>query len=309
MDQLRALRVFSSVVASGSFAGAARALDLAPAVVTRTIAELEAHLQARLLQRTTRRVSLTEAGETYLASARRVLTLLDEADAQAGASTAQPRGCVRVMAPASFATHQIAPRLARFRAAHPQLAVELTTPGPVDAADEGFDVTIVQVAQRPLEGDFVARRLARSTFVLCAAPAYLKRRGRPAEPEDLLAHEGLLPAVAAARRELWLQRGDGSRRVTLPTLQPALSSVQLEPLYAAALAGSGIAGLPSFMVTEALRAGRLERVLPDWVGTSLALYAAVPTRKHLPARSRAFIDFLVEAFGGEDRDPWLGDES
>lgn len=305
MDQLRALRVFSSVVASGSFAGAARALDLAPAVVTRTIAELEAHLQARLLQRTTRRVTLTEAGEAYLASARRVLMLLDEADAQAGASTAQPRGALRVIAPAAFAVHQLAPRLARLRAAYPQLTLDLTTPGPVETADEAFDVTIVQVAQRPLQGDFVARRLARSCFVLCASPAYLKRRGRPVEPEDLLAHEGLMPAVAAARRELLLQRQDGSHRVSLPTPAPALASLQLEPLHAAALAGAGIAGLPSFMVEQALREGQLERVLPDWVGVSVTLYAAVPTRKHLPARSRAFVDFLVEAFGGEDRDPWL----
>lgn len=306
MDQLRALRVFTQVVARGSFAGAARALDLAPAVVTRTIAELEAHLQARLLQRSTRRVSLTDAGQAYLASARQVLALLDEADAVVGASAAQPRGSVRVMAPAAFATHQIAPLLARFRAAYPQLAVELTTPGPVEAADGGFDVTIVQVAQRPLQGDFVARRLARSHFVLCASPAYLKRRGRPAEPDDLLAHEGLMPAVAAGRRELALRRSDGSRSVMLRTPAAALSSVQLEPLYGAALAGAGIAGLPSFMVVSALREGRLERVLPGWVGASLALYAALPTRKHLPARTRALVDFLVEAFGGEDRDPWLG---
>jgi DNA-binding transcriptional LysR family regulator len=305
MDQLRALRVFSSVVTSGSFAGAARALDLAPAVVTRTIAELEAHLQTRLLQRTTRRVALTEVGEAYLANARRVLMLLDEADAQAGAATAQPRGVLRVTAPAAFAVHQLAPLVARFRAAHPQLTLDLVTPGPVESADEAYNVTIVQVAQRPLQGDFVAHRLARSHFVLCASPAYLKRRGRPAEPDDLLAHEGLMPAVAAARRELLLQREDGSRRVALPTPAPALASLQLEPLLAAALAGAGIAGLPSFMAAQALRERRLERVLPGWVGTSLTLYVAVPTRKHLPARTRALLDFLVEAFGGEERDPWL----
>ncbi len=305
MDQVRALRVFSAVAAASGFAGAARALDLAPAVVTRTIAELEAHLGARLLQRTTRRVALTDAGETYLDAARRMLAALDEADAQAGASTAQPRGCVRVIAPASFAVHQLVPLLPRFRARHPELSVELSTPGPPDGADEGFDVTIVQVAQRPLQGDFVARRLARSTFVLCASKAYLKRRGRPPEPEDLLGHEALLPAVASVKRELALQRGDGSRRVAIPTPAPALSSAQLEPLLAAALAGLGIAGLPSFMVAEALRDGRLERVLPAWHGTSLAIHAALPTRKHLPARTRAFVDFLVQAFGGEDRDPWL----
>jgi DNA-binding transcriptional LysR family regulator len=292
---------------AGSLAGAARSLDLAPAVVTRTLAELEAHLGARLLQRTTRRVALTETGSTYLGTTRRVLAALDEADAVAGAATEQPRGTLRVVAPASFATHQLAPLLPRFRAVYPQLALDLTTPGPVDTADEAYDVTIVQVAERPLQGEFVARRLARSHFVLCAAPAYLRRRGTPEEPDDLLKHEGLLPAVAAARRELTLQHGrDGSRILTLPTPPPALSSVQLEPLYAAALAGAGIAGLPSFMVAPALRDGTLLRVLPDWLGTTLSLYVAVPTRKHLPARSRVLVDFLIETFGGEDRDPWLG---
>lgn len=305
MDQLRALRVFAAIVDAGSLAGAARTLDLAPAVVTRTLAELEAHLGARLLQRTTRRVALTDAGRGYLDSTRRVLAEIDEADAQAGASNAQPRGVVRVVAPAAFATHQIAPRLVRFRAQYPQLTVELTTPGPVDAIDEAFDVSIVQLAQRPLQGDFVARRLARSHFVLCASPAYLKRRGTPAEPEDLLLHDGLLPLVAATRRELMLQSSDGARRITLPTPAPALGSVQLEPLHAAALAGVGIAGLPSFMASEALREGRLVRVLPGWLGATLTLYAAVPTRKQLPARSRALIDFLVESFGGAERDPWL----
>lgn len=305
MDQLRALRVFAAIVDAGSLAGAARALDLAPAVVTRTLAELEAHLSARLLQRTTRRVALTEAGSAYLDNTRHILAAIDEADAQAGATATQPRGAVRVVAPASFAVHQLAPLLPRFRTAYPKLAVELTTSGPVDTADEAFDVTIVQVAQRPLQGDFVARRLARSHFVLCAAPAYLKRRGTPSEPEDLLTHEGLVPAVAATRRELTLQRHDGSRRITLPMPAPALASPQLEPLRAAALAGAGIAGLPSFMVADALRERRLVQVLPQWLGTTLTLYAAVPTRKHLPARSRALIDFLVDAFGGADADPWL----
>lgn len=305
MDQLRALRVFSAVVTAGSFAGAARALDLAPAVVTRTIAELEAHLGTRLLQRSTRRVALTEGGQSYLDAARRVLAALDEADAAAGASTAQPRGVLRVTSPAAFAVHQLVPLLPQLRALHPQLAVELTSPGPVDAADEAFDVTIVQLAQRPLQGDFVARALARSHFVLVASKAYLKRRGVPVEPEDLLGHEALLPAVASIRRELVLRRvDDESRRVSLPTPTPALASAQLEPLRAAALAGLGIAGLPSFMVAAALHDGRLVRVLPAWQGATLTLHVAMPSRKHLPARTRAFVDFLVDRFGGGDADPW-----
>jgi DNA-binding transcriptional LysR family regulator len=217
MDQLRSLRVFARVIAEGSFAGAARALDLAPAVVTRAVAELEEHLGARLLNRTTRRLALTEIGEAYLERARRILRELDDADALAGASTKQLRGSLRVLSPPAFAVHQLARHLPRFRAKYPQVGLEVTAPGPVDMADENFDVSIVSVGQQPLQGDFIARRLARSAF-------------------------------------------------------------------------------------------RLERVLPQWRGVSLTVYAATPTRKHVPARTKAFVDFLVQTFGGSDSDPWLPNE-
>ena len=313
MDQLRSLRVFVRVIAEGSFAGAARALDMAPAVVTRAVAELEAHLGALLLNRTTRRLALTEIGEAYLQHATRILADLDDADALAGAATKQPRGVVRVLCPPSFATHQLARHLPRFRANYPQVGLEVATPGPVDMADENFDVSIISIGQQPLQGDFIARRLARSAFVVCAAPAYLDRRGRPAHPDDLLQHDGVLPAVAAVRRELTLYRsdhsaGDGSpAAVTIPTPPPALSTPHIEMILAATIAGLGIAGLPSFVIADAIGDGRLERVLPQWRGLSLTLYAAMPTRKHVPARTRAFVDFLVQSFGGNDNDRWLPD--
>lgn len=148
-------------------------------------------------------------------------------------------------------------------------------------------------------------------FIICAAPPYLARRGHLQEPQDLLQHDGLLPDVAAVRRELTLfPAGDATApparqvlRLNLPA--PALSTRQLEVLYAAALAGMGVTGLPTFMVAEAIRDGRLQRVLPQWHGGTLQLYAAMPTRKHVPARTRAFVDFLVETFGGKQEDPWL----
>jgi DNA-binding transcriptional LysR family regulator len=304
VDQLRALRVFAAIVDAGSLAGAARTLDLAPAAVTRLLAELEQHLGARLMQRTTRRLALTDAGQTYLDSARRVLAEIDEADAQAGSSAGQARGVLRVVAPPAFAVHQLAKHLPRFRAAHPRLAIEIALPGAVTAADTKVDVSIVASVERPLQGDFVARRLARSTFVLCAAPAYLRQRGRPTDPDALLAHEALLPAVSALKRELVLFDGSG-RSATLLTPSAALVTGQLEMLFAAAVAGAGIAGLPSFVVEDALRDGRLERVLPSWHGLTQTLYAAMPTRRQVPVRTRVFVDFLVQTFGGADRDPWL----
>lgn len=312
MDQLRSLRVFAQVIAEGSFAGAARTLDMAPAVVTRAIAELEEHLGARLLNRTTRSLALTEIGEAYLESARRVLCELDDADALAGSASSVPSGVLRVVCPPAFATHQLARHLPRFRALYPRIQLELAAPGPVDAAHENFDVSILSIGQQPLQGDFVARPLATSAFIICAAPGYLNQRGRPQHPEELLAHDGLLPDVAAVRRELTLFRqipdtsAGAVNRVSIALRQPTLSTSQLDMIFAAALAGLGVAGLPTFMVQDALRDGRLERVLPEWRGASLQLYVAMPTRKHVPARTRAFIDFLVETFGGTQTDPWLG---
>jgi DNA-binding transcriptional LysR family regulator len=314
MDQLRAMRVFVRAVDEGSLAGAGRALDLAPAGVTRILAELEAHLNARLLHRTTRRLALTEAGERYLHSARRLLAELDEADAEAGAASTDARGTLRVMVPPAFAVHQLVPLLPLLHQRCPQLRLEVSAAGAVEAVDAHHDVSIVSLGQQPLQGDFIARPLAASTFVLCAAPAYLARAGCPAEPDQLLDHAGLLPAVAAVRRELVLYRvkdASSPRRaapesITLPEPRPLLATAQLELLLAAALAGTGIAGLPSFLAAPALREGRLQRVLPGWQGGRLTLHAAMPTRRHLPARTRAFVDLLVERFGGSlERDPWL----
>lgn len=311
MDQLRALRVYAKVVAEGSFAGAARALDLAPAVVTRAIADLEKHLGARLLNRSSRSLALTEIGQAYLLRATQILAELDDADALAGAASKMPKGTLRVLCPPAFAVHQLARHLPRFHHQYPQIHLEVTATGPVDAAGENFDVSIVSIGEQQLQGDFVIRPLACSSFIICAAPEYLARSGTPLEPQDLAGHEGLLPAVSAVRRELTLYRQTTSpalgadHAVTLPLTPAVLSTTHLELLLAAALAGLGLAGLPSFVADAALRDGRLQRVLPQWRGTTLKLYAAMPTRKQVPARSRAFVDFLVATFGGQERDPWL----
>ncbi len=309
MDQLRALRIFLRVVAEGSFAGAARALDLAPAVVTRAVADLEGHLGTRLLQRTTRRIALTDAGAAYRERVQRLVGELDEADAAAGAATQRAEGTLRVLCPPAFAAQQLAALLPRFRERYPRVRFELVSSGAVEAADENFDVSIVSVGAQPMTGDFVARPLVRSAFIVCASPAYLDRRGRPATPDDLLQHDALLPAVTALRRELSLYRegAKGAPPVSIPVPIATLASANLDTLLAGAVAGLGIVGLPSFVAAAALRDGRLERVLPQWRGVSLALYLAMPTRRHVPARTRAFVDFLVQALGADDRerDPWL----
>ncbi|HWH81604.1 MAG TPA: LysR family transcriptional regulator [Burkholderiaceae bacterium] len=308
MDRLHSMRVFARVVEEGSFARAARELNLSPAVVTRLVADLEEHLGSRLINRTTRRLSLTDTGELYLERVRHILTEVDEAEALATASTAEPRGHLRVLCPPAFAVHQIAKHLPKFRALYPRVTLELSVPGPVETVDENYDVSILTEGRRPLDGNFVARRLARSEVILCAAPEYLDRRGRPQHPKDMDGHESMVPPFL---RELTFHTGvvggdaAAEESITLVPRRSALSTIHTDTMYAAALAGLGITGLPSFVAEDALLENALERVLPQWHLFTTTLYAGMPTRKHVPARTRVFVDFLVKTFGGEDRDPWL----
>jgi len=311
MDQLRAMKVFARVIDEGGFARAARALDMAPPVVTRVVAELEAHLGARLLNRTSRRVSLTEVGEAYLARVRNILVEVEESEALASEASTEPRGHLRVIAPPALAVHQLAKHLPRFHALHPQVTIELDAPGPVDTVHEDYDITLM-AARHPLAGDFIARRLARSEVITCASPEYLDRHGRPQHPSDLARHQALVPPLSDLQRGLtffsgaWGDDEPGGESVTvIPPKRPALSTSHIDTMYAAALAGLGVAGLPSFVIEDALLENALERVLPEWRLFSTTLWAGMPTRKHLPARTRAFLDFLIEIFGGQDRDPWL----
>ena len=306
MDQLRAIKVFVRVIDEGSFAAAARGLDLAPAVVTRLVAELEEHLGTRLLNRTTRRLSLTEIGEAYLERARRIMADVDEAAALAASATQEVRGLLRILCPPAIAVHQLAKHLPKFHREYPLVTLEITSPGPVDTVDDSYDLTIL-ISREPLDGDFVARRLARSEFIMCASPDYLELRGRPQHPHDLKQHDALLPPTPTLMRGLTLQRGDGSEAITLPIVpsRAALSTTHMDTNYAAALHGLGVAGLPSFMVEDALLEQALERVMPQWRLFGTTLWAGMPTRKYVPARTRAFLDFLLQIFGGEDKDPWL----
>jgi DNA-binding transcriptional LysR family regulator len=306
MDRLHSMRVFARVVDEGSFVAAARGLNLSAAVVTRLVADLEEHLGARLMNRTTRRLALTDTGEAYLERVRHVLTEVDEAEALATASTAEPRGHLRVLCPPAFAVHQLAKHLKQFRARYPKVSIDLTVPGPVETIDENYDVTIIMEGHRKIDGSFVARRLARTEVVICAAPEYLDLRGRPRHPRELVGHDAMVPTFI---RELVFHRvgpGPGpAESFTVDRPTAGLSTVHTDTLYAAALAGMGVTGLPSFVAADALLESALERVLPQWRLDSMTLYAGMPTRKHIPARTRAFVDFLVEIFGGEDRDPWL----
>ena len=320
MDQLRAMRVYSKVVAEGSFTRAADKLDLAPAVVTRLVAELEQHLGVRLLNRTTRSLALTQEGERYLERVRRILADVEDAETVANLESAEPRGVVRVLASPAITVHQLTKHLPTLRAQYPKLTIELTVQNSVETVDDGHDISILTL-KRPLEtGNFIARLLAHSEMIACATPAYLNKRGRPTRLDQLGDHEWLLPYSPDGNHQTTFEycpAGDcvddaasfraskTQRSVTLDQPPMALSTMHLDTLYHAALAGMGIAAVPSFVADEGLLSGRLERVMPDWRVLTVSIYAAMPTRLHVPARTRVFIDFLTKAFGGVARDPWL----
>ncbi|HEY9023365.1 MAG TPA: LysR substrate-binding domain-containing protein [Burkholderiaceae bacterium] len=301
------MRVFSRVIDSGGFAKAAAAMDIAPAVATRLVAELEEHLGARLINRTTRRLALTDVGEDYLERVRSILSEVDDAEAVAGLATAEARGRLSVLLPPGFAVHQLAKHLPRFRAMHPKVSLELTVSPSVETPDENHDVTVIVQRARPIEGAFIARRIATAEVVLCATPEYLAQHGRPRHPRDLAEHYTLMPIPASEQRELTFRPawGGGDPAVVELRKLPPLMTTHSDTLYAAALAGLGIAGLPSFIAEDALLEQALERVLPQWHMQTVTLFAAMPTRKHVPMRTRAFVDFLVATFGQNQRDPWL----
>ncbi len=311
MDLIKAMRAFVGVIDGGSFAAASRALDLAPAIVTRLVAQLEQHVGARLINRTTRRLALTESGTVYLERVRAILTSIEEAEALIDSETREPSGMLRIAAPATLLSHQLTRHLPEFRARYPKVALSINAfQTHVEMPDEGVDVTLILAAGESLDGDFLARRLATAEIVFCAAPAYLNERGRPGHPAELDAHELLVPNLPHVPRQVRFERIDGTGAVIDSALAQArrvraLNTFHHETLYSAAMSGMGIMAAPSFVVEGAVVSGSLERVLSDWTCLTYTVYAAVTSRKFLPSRSRVFIDFLTEKFGGQAADPWL----
>ncbi len=309
MDELKTMRTFVKVVDEGSFAGAARALNVANSVVTRAVAELEESLKARLLNRTTRALSLTDVGTQYLERVRGILADIDDANNLATEATGVIRGQLRVAAPQEFLTSSLARLVPRFAERHPEISLQLMLSGAeATVPDDGADVTVLIHGPDPLDGNFVARLLAHAEVVLCATPEYLRRHAPITKPEDLLQHTVLVPE-SAFERKVWLfhAAGENGARETA-TLEPqrsAIGSANAAVLIAAARGHFGIAGSLSVQVADDLRAGTLKHVLPEWSAARFGVYAAVPSRSHLPRRTRAFIDFLVEQYGGKAEDPWL----
>lgn len=305
MDRLRAMQAFVKVAESGSFVRAAEALGLSKASVSIIISELEAELGARLMQRTTRKLSLTEAGKVYLARCQDILEAVHEADALLSARQTEARGVLRAYAPLSFAQHHLVPVLPAYRAAFPEVQIDLVLGArPVDMVEEGFDLALL-FEQQGLASSLVARRLAYSDLILCAAPAYLAAKSAPSSPSELSTHQLLASGSWLDNR---LFRGsDEVEIVQWP--QPALSCNTQDVLRASAAAGMGIAILPSYVASESLRLGELVRVLPEWRAGRLDLCLVFPSRRFLSAKVRGAADFILARFrefaGDSGQDPWL----
>jgi DNA-binding transcriptional LysR family regulator len=202
MDRLLSMRVFQRVADEGGFAAAARALELSPAAVTRLVADLEDHLQTRLLQRSTRRLSLTEAGQSYLVRVRSILEEIDQADAVASAQSSELAGMLRIHTPPVLATYIIAPLLAPFRERYPDIRLEIEVDAPLEPPVEDFDVTLVGSSDG-LPADVVVRKIVESEAILVASPRYLAQHGWPAQPEDLADHHVLRTKKPGQRASTW----------------------------------------------------------------------------------------------------------
>ena len=299
MDRLRALEMFVKVVETGSFTRAADALATSPAGVTRHIADLEARLGTRLLQRSSRRLALTESGAEYFERAKQVLEDLAEADALASAETRRPAGLLRINVPVVFGTRVLAPLWPRFRALHPEIRLDITLSDRfVDLVEEGVDAA-VRVARLP-SSNLIARRLATVRPLVCASPAYLARHGTPAVPADLAHHQCLGYRYASTKDEWEFTTADGAtQRIGV---RCDFHSNNGEVLCEAALAGAGIAVLPSFIAAQPILRGELVLLLPDTPMPELAAHVVYPSRRHLSAKVRALVEFLAAAIG--DPPPW-----
>lgn len=293
MDRLLSMRVFQQVVDEGGFAAAARKLDLTPAAVTRLVNDLEQHLGVRLLQRTTRRLSLTPAGEAYLSRLRHILGDIDEADALAHAHSREMSGTVRILAMPVVATHILAPAIPEFLRRYPEVVLELHEQEILDPNVEDYDLTVVNGAL-PLVSSTIVRSIIESHAVFCASPDYLRRHGVPAAPGDLLQHRCLRLRTPGTRlRTMKLIDPTAGDRELEVEVQVVMSANNTDTLLRATVEGAGVSSQPADLIAPLLQNAQLQRVLAPWITNRISLVAALPSRKFMPARTRAFLDHLV----------------
>jgi DNA-binding transcriptional LysR family regulator len=295
VDRLTALTVFREVSQLGSFAAASRRLQLSPAAISKNVSELEAHLGVRLLNRTTRRVSLTEAGSLYCDQITRVLDDLDAADRSLGSLQQIPKGVLRVSAPTTLTLlTPLSRSIPKFLNRYPELSVDLRMDDRrVNIVEEGFDLAI-RAMDNLEDSSLVSRKLMTTPHVICGAPCYLDRFGAPKEPADLRNHACVQFTLSGHPDEWVFHRGDRSVRVPIAGRYKVTSSLAVRD---ALCAGFGVSLIPRIYVSAEIESGRLRTVLDDWSAVELSVYAVYPSRRHVVPKVRAFVDFLVEELG------------
>jgi DNA-binding transcriptional LysR family regulator len=293
--RLDAMEIFAEVVEAEGFSAAARNLGVSKSAVSKQVARLEDGLGVRLLNRTTRRLSLTEAGSTFYEACRRVLDEAEAAERAVSNLSAAPRGLLKLNAPMSFGFLHLARAIPEFHARFPQITIDMAMNDRfVDLVEEGYDLALRIGELR--DSSLVARRVAPCRAVLCASPDYLARRGRPERPQDLRDHDCLLYTHAAQAREWQLLGPGGLQKVKVDG--PLLAN-NGDALCSAALGGLGIARLPTFIVGRHLRDGSLEALLPGFPLPEQGIHAVYPHSRNLSVKVRVFIDFLADYFGPE----------
>jgi DNA-binding transcriptional LysR family regulator len=299
LDRLRAYEVFVTIVDKGSFTRAADALDTSPANVTRYVNELEAHLGVRLLNRTSRKLSLTESGEALHERCRTILDEVSEAEAMASSSSVKPRGRLRINAPLSFGVLHLAPLWPVFMRKHPEVELEIALiDRVVDIVEEGYDLAIR--ISRTGSVSHVGRKLATSRNIVCASPDYVRQHGAPTAPADLKDHTCVGYTYAASADE-W-RFTDGTGKPQAVKVAAVMHTNNGDTARAMALAGQGITWQPTFLIGEDLKAGRLVPLMPGYRMADIDILAVYPSRRHLSAKVRVMVDFLAEAFKGAP--PW-----
>jgi DNA-binding transcriptional LysR family regulator len=303
VDRIAAIQAFVRVVEAGSFARAAQRLRSSTSSISRQIAALEQHLGARLLNRTTRKLSLTEGGQAFYERSVQLLGELEEAEQLVGAVAATPRGTIRLTCPRNLAARQVAPVIARFATRHPSVRFDVTvSDGLVDLVEEGFDLA-VRIGRIGSEG-LVGRRLGQVKQIVAAAPSYLRASGAPRAPSDLAAHRALTYAYAPTPN-LWRLIGPDGTGHDVRVSGPLVAN-NGELLIASATAGLGLVMVPEFMLEPELAANHLVRVLPGYEGPVLDTWAVYPSRRHLSAKVRLFVEHLVESFSREQASVAVG---
>lgn len=295
MDRFENMQSFIRVVETGSISGAADRLGVAKSAVSRRLKELEAHLGVELFHRTTRRMNLTDSGRAFYHQAVRILDDLMEAELATSQAHGELQGSLKIALPLSFGLLHLGPAISAFLQAHPQIEFDLDfNDREVDLIQEGFDLAI-RIASLA-DSSFIARRLAPIQTVMCASPAYLKRRGAPASPTELIDHQCLVYSLIRDF-ETW-NLYDSKNTLLAAKLRPYLKSSNGEFLRDAAIDGLGIVLIPSFLVYKEIERGDLIPLLTEYKQRQLAAYAVYPQTRHPSQRVRAFVDFLIQRFEG-----------